>query len=225
MSTPLVIIGAGGFSLEAIWLANAMNDAGTGDWSIVGLADDGVAAGETVGGFQVLGAPREVVPTLPPDTAFHIAIGDNRVRLRVAAELIVAGLKPASLISPKAVIAEKVEIGPGSFVGHFVSLAPEVRIGAQCLINVSAVVGHEAVLADGVQVCPGAVVTGRCQAGEGAFVGSNAVLSPEVTIGAWSRVSANTFAATNVDDGVTLATMPGRPVFSRRRERKPSTTD
>ncbi|GHC04735.1 acetyltransferase [Cerasicoccus arenae] len=222
MSTPLLIIGAGGFALEAIWLAEAMNTVKSADWHLVGLADDSVSAGETIGGLPVLGTPDVAAQQLPSGTAFHIAIGDNRVRLRLADELIALGLTPASLISPKAEIASDAQIGLGSFIGHFASIAPQTVIGAQALINVSAVVGHEAIIGDGAQLCPGVVVTGRCRVGRGAFLGSNAVLQPGVSIGDYALVSANTFAASDVESGVTLATMPGRPVFSRkRRDEKP----
>ncbi|WP_269542322.1 acetyltransferase [Cerasicoccus fimbriatus] len=216
MATPLLIIGAGGFSLEVIWLANAMNATGAADWEIAGLADDRVAVGERMGGYAVLGSPLEAVSKVPAGASFHIAIGDNAVRQRIAEQLTAAGLVPATLVSPRAEVATDASIGAGSFIGHFVSIAPEAVVGAHALINVSAVVGHEAQVQDFAQLCPGVVVTGQCQVGQGAFLGSNAVLHPGVKIGDWARVSANTFAAMDVEPGVTLATMPGRPVFKRK---------
>ncbi|WP_309396740.1 acetyltransferase [Cerasicoccus maritimus] len=219
MPTPLLIVGAGGFCLEAIWLAKAMNDADMANWELVGLADEQVASGESMGGLKVLGAPTEVAATLPDGTYFHVAIGNNEVRLRLAESLIAQGLTPATLVSPKAEVASNAQVGAGCFIGHFASVAPEAVIEDQALINVHAVVGHEAQIGAGAQLCPGAVVTGRCRVGKGAFLGSNAVLQPCISIGDWARVSANTFAAGDVEPGVTLATMPGRPVFARKRQR------
>lgn len=221
MPTPLLIVGAGGFALEAIWLAEAMNAAGSADFQLVGLADDTVPPGESLGFLKVLGKPADAARQLPAGAAFHVAIGDNRARLRIAVELIELGLKPASLISPRAEIAASAHLGQGVFIGHFASIAPQVKVGDFSLINVSAVAGHEAELGAGAQLCPGVVVTGRCRVGQGVLLGSNAVLQPGVTVGDWARVSANTFAAADVESGVTLATMPGRPVFSRKsRERR-----
>jgi len=217
--TPLLIVGAGGFALEAIWLARAMVDAGVANWDLVGLADDAVSPGETMGGLPVLGQPLDVAKELEPGASFHVAIGHNCARLRLAESLIELGLKPASLISTRAQISPDAVIGAGVFIGHFASIAPEARIGDHALINVSAVVGHEAVIGAGAQLCPGAVATGRCQVGEGGFLGSNAVLHPGVQVGDWATVSANTFAASDVEEGVTLASMPGRPVFKRKNRR------
>lgn len=217
MSTPLLIVGAGGFALEAIWLAEAMNAAGASDFRLVGLADENVPAGQFMGGLSVIGKPEEAAKDLPLGSAFHVAIGDNRARLRLAESLTALGLKPASLVSPRAEVAASARLGAGVFIGHFASIAPETMIGNHSLVNVSAVVGHEAELGPGAQLCPGAVVTGRCRVGLGAFLGSNAVLHPGVQVGDWARVSANTFAAADVEEDVTLASMPGRPVFARKK--------
>lgn len=217
MKTPLLIVGAGGFCLEAIWLADLMNHAGTARWEIVGLADEHLPAGESMGGYTVLGTPEAAVASLSAETAFHVAIGDNRTRLRLALSMEALGLRPASLVSPRAEIAISADIEPGCFISHFASVAPQARLGAHAIVNVSAVVGHEAVVGAGAQLCPGAVATGRCRLGEGAFLGGGAVLHPGVRVGDWARVSANTFASADVEPGVTLATMPGRPVFTRRK--------
>lgn len=215
----LLIVGAGGFSLEAIWLAKTMNTASVADWKIIGLSDEHVSKGTVMGGFPVLGSPTEVVASLDEETFFHVAIGTNEVRLRLADYFISQGLKPATLISPNSEIADDVQIGAGSFVGRFASVGPESILGEQTMLSVHAVVGHEAHIGAGAQLCPGSVVTGRCRVGKGAFLGSNAALQPGITVGDWARVSANTFAAADVEPGVTLATMPGRPVFKRKRHR------
>ncbi len=195
-----------------------MNAAKTASWELVGLADEQVASGKQMGGFRVIGTPTEAAEQLPENCAFHVAIGNNEVRLRLAEECVGLGMSPASLISPRAEIAPDAQIGSGCFIGHFASIAPETVIEEQALINMHAVVGHEAFIGAGAQLCPGAVVTGRCRVGKGAFLGSNAVLQPCVSVGDWARISANTFAATDVEPGVTLATMPGRPVFARKRK-------
>lgn len=215
MSTPLLIVGAGGFALEAIWIAQAMNATGQADWELIGLADDRVAAGEIVGGLTVLGKPRELAPTLNC-AHFHIPIGDNRARLTLANDLQALGLMPATLISGSAQVAPDAVIGPGCFIGHLAYIGPQAMLGAQTVVNVQAVVGHESRVGAGAQLCPGAVCAGRCRMGEGAFLGSNAVMQPGIAIGDWAKVSANTFAASDVEAGVTLAVMPGRPVFARK---------
>ncbi|MGE9297098.1 MAG: hypothetical protein ACQKBV_12500 [Puniceicoccales bacterium] len=217
MATPLLIIGAGGQALESLWLARLMNESGSARWECVGLADDNVPVGTLAGGVAVLGKPVEIARRLGRGTAFHVAIGDNRIRLRIAGEMTALGLEPARLISPRAEIAPDATVGVGCYISHFVSIGPQARIGAHAIVNVSAVVGHQAVLGDGAQLCPGAVVNGDCRLGEGVFLGAGAVLPPCLKVGDWARVSANTFAAAEVEPGVTVATMPGRPVFKRKR--------
>jgi len=214
MSDPLLIVGAGGFALEVLWMAECMNAADAASWRIVGLADDAAEPGiETDVPF--LGKPAEAARRLGSGVFFHVAIGENAARLRVARDMLALGLKPASLVSPQAVISPDATLGMGIYVGPFAFVAPRAEVGNFVLVNVGAVVGHEAQIDAGAQLCPGAVVTGRCQIGQGAFLGSNASIPPGLAVGEWGRVSSNTFAAANVEPGITVASMPGRPMFKR----------
>jgi sugar O-acyltransferase (sialic acid O-acetyltransferase NeuD family) len=213
----LVIAGAGGWGLEALWVARAMNAAGTAQWDILGFADDrsGAAGGEHYG-TPVLCSIPAITDMCGRDTLVFLAVGDNRVRRDLAASLERQGVRFATLIHPRAELAEDVAVGEGSYVGPFATLAPECKVGRHVMVNIHAIVGHEVAVGDFSQLAPGAVVTGACTLGEGVFVGANASLHPGRRLGDYSVVAGNSFVVADLEPRQTAMGIPARPVFQKR---------
>jgi sugar O-acyltransferase (sialic acid O-acetyltransferase NeuD family) len=145
---------------------------------------------------------------------FCCAIGDNPLRKKLAERAENLGWKGEAIIDPTVVIAPKVEVGDGSYVGAMSILSPAGRIGRHVIINHSCSIGHDTILGDFSQVCPGGRVSGGVALGTGAFLGSNSVVAPGVRVGAWARVGAASFAMRDVDDGSTVVGNPARTVFA-----------
>jgi sugar O-acyltransferase (sialic acid O-acetyltransferase NeuD family) len=221
MSEPrnLIVVGAGGFGVEVVWAAEAMNDASPDGpvWNILGYADDDPEqTGATYLGHKVLGCPDDLAGELEGEIWFHTAIGNNGARKRVCERMLRHGWKPATLVDPRVVCGGEVTIGDGVFVGPLSILAPCCTLGDFVLINTHAGIGHHAVLADYSQVCPGGRVNGFCELGTGAFVGSNAVLQPGVKVGDEATVASCAQVIRNVKPNTTVLGSPAR-VFGRGR--------
>lgn len=213
----LLIAGAGGWGLEAIWIAQAMSAAQTAHWDIIGFSDDQRSArGTEHSGFPILCSTDEIFAFCGGDTHVFVAVGDNRTRRKIVGSIARQGLRFATLIHPHAIISDGVDVGDGSYIGPFATLAPRCEIGAHVLVNIHAVIGHEAIIGDYSQLAPGAVVTGQCRLGEGTFVGSNASLYPGRRLSDYSVVAANSFVVTDLDEGQTVMGIPAKPVFKRR---------
>ncbi|MGB3710463.1 MAG: hypothetical protein WA985_02115 [Erythrobacter sp.] len=218
----LVIIGAGGFALEILDCVETINDVaerggGKAEWRVIGYADDqpsGAAAEKTE--HDVLCSPDEIADELGTGVAFHIAIGDNKARQRIAATLEGQGLEPATLVSPRAIISARGSLGAGSYAAHNAAIASHAKCGRHTIINVGAVVGHEAELGDFAQLAPNAVVTGRCRIGVGGYLGSNASIFPSRTVGSFGAIGGNSFAVGDVADGETVIGNPARAMFKRK---------
>jgi sugar O-acyltransferase (sialic acid O-acetyltransferase NeuD family) len=208
----LVIVGAGGLGIEALWTARAM-----GGWELVGFADDNPAkAGTLLDGEPVVGNTGVLAERFGPDLRFLLAVGDNQVRRQLAATLATQGLRPGTVVHPTARRAPGVEIGAGCYIAPGVTLAPACVLGEHVIVNTNAVIGHECRIGDFTQICPGAIVTGQCRLGCGSYVGSNAALQPGVEVGDWGCVGACSFATTDVAPGQTVMGNPARPMFQRR---------
>lgn len=213
----LVIVGAGGLGVEAIWVARAMTAAGGDGWDILGFADD---APEKIGGEHygapILCASAEIPRVCGADAHVYVAVGDNQKRRRLAQACAEMGLRAATLVHPKAELAHDVLLGEGSYVGPFATLAPHCRVGRHVIVNIRAVVGHEARVGDFAQLAPGAVITGGCAVGVGAFVGANASLFPRRRVGDFASVASNSFVVADVPEGETAMGVPARAVFRKR---------
>jgi acetyltransferase EpsM len=208
----LVIVGAGGLGLEALWAARAM-----ACWEFLGYADaNRDKIGATHYGDPVLCAPEEIVVRFGTATRFVLAIGENRVRQGLASLLEGQGLQPATIVHPDARLAPGARVAAGSYVAVGATLAPHCAVGRHVLVNINAIIGHECQVGDFAQICPGAVVTGQCRLGTGVFVGTNACLHPGTQAGDWASVAANSFAATPVQAGDTVMGIPARPIFHRK---------
>lgn len=205
----LIIIGAGGHGKEVAWSVAEIN-AREPRFELLGFCDDGLAPGTVVLGLPVLGPVEAVAAVRGSEIGYICAVGKNKVRPRLVERAAAAGWRPVSVVNPSAVVSPDAEIGPGTFLAPGTYVGPHASVGAHCIVNFHASIGHDAVMGEHVQVCPGARVSGNVRLGTGVFLGSNAAVSPGVTMGDWSKLSACSFAAVPVPPGVTALGIPAR---------------
>ncbi|MDI1319240.1 MAG: acetyltransferase, partial [bacterium] len=192
-------------------------------WDVLGFADDAPEThGRNMDGVVVLGGVADVLERFHGQSIwFHCGIGRNSVRRKLSEMAESAGFRPATLIDPRAVVAESAEGGPGTYVAPHVFIGPQAKVGRHVLINVGSSVGHHASVGDYAQLCPGARLSGNVSLGASTFVGSNGVLAPGVSMGEGATLAASSFAARDVPAGALalgvpakmLAT-PGKPACS-----------
>lgn len=134
------------------------------------------------------------------DSPLFIAIGDNRLRRRMADNI---EAEFPVLIAPSAYVDPTAVIGEGTVVMQHATVQAGAVIGRHCIVNTGAVVDHECRLADFVHVSPGAVLCGNVKVGEETWIGANATVIQGLTVGARSIVGAGSTVLTDVPAGVT----------------------
>ena len=140
-----------------------------------------------------------------------LAIGDNRIRRRLAAELgALEGLEWARAVHPSAVVHASVELAPGTVVFAGAVVQPDVRIGGHAIVNTGATVDHDCRVGDFVHVAPGSHLAGSVVVGEGALLGIGSAFMPGVRIGAWATVAAGGVVVGDVEAGATVKGVPAR---------------
>lgn len=219
----IVIVGAGGAGVEALWVASRQVLHGAARWNVLGFVDDNPKlTGTTLEGKAVIGTTTSSIEEFRGRPIhFHCAIGNNRVRQRIAEAWQLAGFVAATLIDPTAVLAESAEVAPGAFVGPLSIIAPHARVGRHVLINSHVGVGHHAVVGDFAQLCPGVRVNGGCKIDSAAFLGSNAVVHPGLSVGEGASVGAGSFVIRSVKPRHSVLGVPAR-IVSRPAENGPN---
>lgn len=207
-----IIIGAGGFSQEVIWVARNHNTVSP-TYEIIGLCDDDTGKkGKSIYGCSVLGRPEELDSHFVTKPHFVCAIGNNQERVNVIARVLALGWLPVTLIDPSVVVAEGVDVGVGTYIGAGSILSPYARIGNHVIVNHLCSIGHDSIVEDFAQIAPGGRISGNCIVKEGAYIGSNAVINQGRTIGRYATLGACSFAVRDIPDGITAVGVPATSI-------------
>ena len=213
MTTPLVIIGAGGFGREIPEIVDAINTASPGAWELLGFLDDGQPDAERLARLELphLGAV-DGGDDLPHGTHFVIGVGSGAVRrkLREAAER--RGLVPATLVHPTATVGRDVRIGVGSVLCAGVSVTTNVDLGDFTILNLGVTVGHDTVLEDYVTVHPQAALSGECRIGTDVVMGTSSAIIQGRAVGARTTVGGGAVIVKDLPEDVTAVGAPAKPL-------------
>ena len=211
---PLVILGAGGYAQEVLWVVDEINTSSP-TWDFLGFVDPAKPQrkGSVLYDRPVLGGFDDV-NHLPKDTCFVSGIGNPQDRMYECLRAEERGWTAATLVYPGVVIAKNVEIGPGTVIGAGCILAPYARIGRHCALNLNVVIGHNTLLGDFSVLSPGVCITGNAVLEERVFVGTNATVYLGRRLGAGSSLAANSFLLTDLPQGQSAIGVPAK-VFAR----------
>jgi sugar O-acyltransferase (sialic acid O-acetyltransferase NeuD family) len=153
---------------------------------------------------RLLGQLRDVPVLIVPD--------EPAVRRRLAAYYLSLGYRPASLVSPKALVSKSASIGPGTVVQSSCHLSSSVRVGEFVKVNVAANLMHDAVIGDFATIAPNAVILGRVSVRAGCYVGSNATVLPDIDVGEEAIVGAGAVVTRDVAARAVVIGSPARPM-------------
>jgi sugar O-acyltransferase (sialic acid O-acetyltransferase NeuD family) len=205
----LIIIGAGGYAQEIVWIVDDIN-AQTSTWEILGYLDPHASArkGELHYDRPILGGWDDA----PNSGLIHFAcgIGTPASRASECAEAENRGYRPASLIHPSVIVARHVHVGEGTVIGAGCILAPYARLGRHCSLNLGVTVGHNSEIGDFCVLSPGAQLLGAAKLGDRVYLGANATVYQGRRVGTGSVVGANSFLLTNLGPNTSVVGVPAK---------------
>lgn len=203
----LVIVGAGGHAKVVLELLRAL-----GSVDIVGLIDPQPATASVLG-VPVLGGDA-LLPVLRREgvEAAFVALGSNRLRQRIGAELAAFGYALPAAVHPSAMVSPSASIGSGVAVMARAVVGTETRVLDLAVVNSGAVLDHDNLLGEAAHVAPGCALAGTVMVGARSLVGIGSSVRPGIRIGADVTIGAGSAVVADVADGMRVGGVPARPL-------------
>lgn len=182
-------------------------------YDIVFLVDDDPSLkGTDFYGYRVIGGKSELLSERVQVKGGIVAIGNNRVRMNVAAWLVDNGFTLVTAIHPDAQIGRGTLIENGSVVMAGVVINSDARIGANAIINTCSTIDHDCMIGSAVHIAPGATLCGNVTLGEGTFICAGATIIPNLVVGKNVIVGAGSVVIRDVSEGITVAGSPAKKI-------------
>jgi UDP-perosamine 4-acetyltransferase len=108
------------------------------------------------------------------------------------------GYRFATLVHPHACVARSAVLGEGAQIMAGAVLQPDVRIGANTIINTSASIDHDCLIGEHVHIAPGVTLSGAVRVGDRSHIGTGAAVIQGVAIGEDAFVAAGAVVTANV---------------------------
>lgn len=136
------------------------------------------------------------------------ALGSNRIRQRMIAELRRLGFVLPNAISRHAIVSPRTHLGSAVAIlpGAIVNSCSTIEDGA--ILNTASSVDHDNYIGACAHIAPGCHLAGNVTVGEGAFLAVGSAAIPGVTIGPWATVGAGGVVIRDITAGVTVVGVP-----------------
>ena len=186
MQKGILVYGAGGHAKTVISLLRLL------DWDIIGIIDDGVAAGTLVSGVEVLGSA-SLLPELRNQGVQNVVnavggIGNYAIRWNIFKRLRELDFRFPTIIHPSAFVEDTVTLADGVQVLAQSYISSESSVGFGTLINAGVIISHDGKIGQCVNLSPGALLAGEVTVEDFAQIGMGATINLGVKIGSEARV-------------------------------------
>ena len=139
-----------------------------------------------------------------------VAVGEPQYREMLTKRFDETGIRLATLIDSSAIISPTARIGEGSIICENASLHADVNVGRGCIIQPSAIIGHDIKIDDysvlGAYCAPG----GSSVFGKRVFVGMHGTIKEKTIIGDDAIIGMGAVVYKDVEAGMTVIGNPAR---------------
>lgn len=205
MSKRLFIIGAGGHGKVVADAAMCQ-----GNWDEIFFIDDRYPSLSSVMGIEVVAQTNNIKQFCDENSEVIVAIGDNQIRQRLQEYAFSQGFSVASVIHPRAVIAQSAKIETGSVVFAGAIINSEATVGKGVIINTGAIIEHDCAVGDWTHICPKVGCAGGVQVGAHVWIGIGANVIQNVKIGDYAKIGAGSVVLKTVDSHQQVVGVPAK---------------
>lgn len=208
----IVIIGAGGFAKEVLWLLEQINNS-TDEWNILGFVDKMPSSNQNkVHGYSIVGDDKWLEKYEDP---IHVvcAIGSPTLRKQIIQRLKnKRNIIFPNIISEKAILSDKIDMGEGCIVCASSIVTVDVKLGNFVIINLDCTIGHDAILDDFVTIYPSVNVSGNVTIASETEVGTGTNIIQGISIGNESIIGAGAVVIRDIKGYCTAVGNPAKEI-------------
>lgn len=200
----LLILGAGGQGKVVLDLALTCEA-----WDEISFLDGG-KIGEDILGYPVIGDLWDYEMFKEKYTHAIVAVGNNKLRLKLTEELLEIGYQVPTFIHPSAVVSQFSTIGSGTIVMPQAVINVSTSVGKGCIVNTGVIIEHDCQIGDGVHLSPSATLGGTVSVGDKSWICLGAKVINNITIGERVTVGAGAVVIDDIEDEMLVAGVPAR---------------
>lgn len=138
------------------------------------------------------------------------AVGDNRIRERIARRMEAVGYELITPVSRHAAVSSFARIEAGTVVMPGAVVNACAHIGRGCILNTNCSVDHDCEIGDFVHIAPGCAISGTVTIGRGSFIGTGARIIDRVTVGEQVMLGAGAAAVRDLPGRCTAVGVPAK---------------
>ena len=202
-----VLIGGGGHSRVLIDLLKCLKV------EINGIVDPQIEVGTRISGVEVIGDDSTVFSMSPESTLLVNGIGSVKscnARKGVFEKFTDHGYRFASLVHPRAIVADEVELNDGVQVMAGVVIQTGCLIGRNVILNTGCILDHDCQIGDHSHIAPGVTLSGGVRIGNESHTGTGASIVQYRHIGNGTTIGAGSVVVRNIGDGIMAYGVPAK---------------
>lgn len=208
----LVIIGAGTFAKESIWIVQEINKF-LSSFEIVGLVDEDMAKeGLNICGYPVFGELKNPSYWGKEPIYAVCSVGRPTLRKNLSKKGIMGGYQFVNIVHPGVIVSDYVSMGVGNVIMPGTVISVDVTLGSHLLINKLCSIGHDSTIQDYCTLAPGVKVGGNVLIEEGCDIGMNASILQSVKIGTGAVIGAGAVVINDLPAGCTAVGVPAKVI-------------